>query len=176
MEPKKIPIYQEKELTIEDLGLNKEYKFQKYEKQKKQIFQNSYQNGLSDATLLLLFRKAVKKLWGFKCAYPECKNIIKPYKLEAHHIIRRAKKIGRYDPYNGILCCKEHHNFFHFQDSKPMLIDLINNHPEKNYSWEHIEQIDLIYDLKKYLQENMITEKEFLNNQKKLLQEIINGI
>ena len=61
-------------------------------------------NGLSDATLLRLWRKAVWRRWSDTCAF--CGSA---EKLECHHIVPRKHRLLRFDARNGILACRGCH-------------------------------------------------------------------
>lgn len=142
-------------------------KFPKPKKQKK----GSKRRGLSDSNLLKLHRKAVFKLWGGVCAFPGCANNA----LTVHHIVHRHYKFGRYNPYNGILCCIEHHRFFDSPAGHNTLVQCLKDNPTDNYSWEKIEKIAAVSNIKVYLAENRLSMDEFLEGEKKRLEEIING-
>ena len=60
--------------------------------------------GLSDSTLLSLWRKAVHKSWKGKCALCGSEE-----ELECHHVVPRRHRLLRFDVRNGLLLCKMCH-------------------------------------------------------------------
>jgi hypothetical protein len=59
--------------------------------------------GISDSLLCKLWRQAVLKRWGNKCAFCGKADVSV---LECHHIIKRRNATLRHDVLNGIPLCK----------------------------------------------------------------------
>ncbi|MFW6120728.1 MAG: HNH endonuclease [Petrotogales bacterium] len=60
---------------------------------------------VSDSYLEMWWRKTVRVVWNNKCAF--CGKVSDD--LQCHHIIKRRKRLTRYDWRNGILLCSECH-------------------------------------------------------------------
>lgn len=119
-----------------------------------------HEYGLSDTTLFILWRTAVKTKWGNKCA------ICGGYgPSETHHIIKRRYKLLRFDWQNGLPVhageCHERANL-----EAPRLI------PEWQYKYLCKRQ-RIIF--KQYLLSEGITENEWRQRVKEELKEVING-
>lgn len=61
---------------------------------------------VSDKYLMSLWRKAVLKMWGNKCAYCGHDDVSQ---IECHHRVHRNNYILRWDAKNGIPACKVTH-------------------------------------------------------------------
>lgn len=122
----------------------------------------SKHKGFSDSTMLKLFNKAVLIKNGGRCFL--CG---KTDNLEVHHIVKRRNKILRYDYRNGIPVCKYgcHQEIDSIAGLK--LIEVM-----RPFDIIHCSEFQNM-PFKEYLVKRGITEKEFLEEKKKELNEII---
>lgn len=116
-----------------------------------------------------LWRKAVKAFHGDRCVFIgddeiECDNII-----ECHHIIPRRDGLLKYDYKNGIPLCKGHHSIAQTIQGREMIRNFIGED-----QWQYLKKMEL-YPKKQYLQDNRLSEKEFLLKKREELKSIISG-
>lgn len=114
---------------------------------------------ISDSYLFKLWRQAVLKLWGNRCAF--CGNpIIED--IECHHIVRRRHKVLRWDYRNGIPLCSKKvnpkykltcHQYGHTKLGESLI-------KEKN---KHYNDIIILEpkNYRDYLLQNAVNDNEF---------------
>ena len=98
--------------------------------------------GLSDATLLTLWRARVQERWGHRCAF--CGDQKAP--LEAHHIVPRKHRLLRFDVRNGLLLCKKCHRDAPTLKGQVQLMMRLAEREEGDYEylveWEGVRYAD----------------------------------
>jgi predicted restriction endonuclease len=121
--------------------------------------------GLSDSLLCKLWRQAVLKRWGNKCAFCGNTNV---NKIECHHIIYRRHKVLKYDISNGIPLCKYScHLEAHSKLGEARIQDLLGEP-----AWIRLCNLER-KTIKDYLRETGMTKNEWLTETKnKLLEEM----
>lgn len=117
----------------------------------------------SDSYLQQLWRKAVKKYRGDRCA------ICYKTPVEIHHIVKRRNAILRHDYRNGIPLCKDCHNKAHTIELTNDIYSLINDDIDYLMGKE-------AWLFKDYLVKNGMTKKEFLEEKVKELKGVIGGL
>ena len=115
----------------------------------------------ADATLNHWFRKAVLASYHYRCGI--CGLSWTSGALEAHHIIKRRRKLTRWDYRNGIPLCKECHTLAHTKAGE-MIIS--RRHPYYN----DLVNMECI-NFKDYLLTTGGTENEFRYRMLKELKE-----
>ncbi len=120
--------------------------------------------GFSDKYMLRLFRKACLVKHGGKCILCPNTNV---NELEIHHLIKRKHKILRYNWRNAVIVCK--HGCHQKIDSLYGIKLLEKLRPfDMRYLRKYENQV-----FKQYLIDNCISEREFLQQKKEELVEII---
>ena len=123
--------------------------------------------GLSDGTLLNLYRKAVKKNCGNKCII--CGN---KENLQCHHPIHRKVKVLRWDWRNGVTVCNPLDNKCHaYCDTIEGREKVRETIGEEN--WKYIKDNERVI-FKDYIRNRGISETDWRIELKKLLLSIIN--
>lgn len=86
--------------------------------------------GLSDSTLLALWRKAVRARWEARCAFcgadQEC---------ECHHIVPRHHRLLRFDVRNGLLLCKHCHRLAQTLTGHELLKEVLDEREEGDFAY-----------------------------------------
>lgn len=74
--------------------------------------------------------------------------------LDCHHIIRRVKKLTRWNWKNGVCLCRKCHNELHQQNKVKRQLE---------NTWEHIEELDWlnVFTYKDYLISEGISHNEY---------------
>ncbi len=59
---------------------------------------------------MALWQEIVKARAGYTCEFPNCFYKAPFYKMDAHHVFRKAvHRVVKYDPDNGMCLCVKHH-------------------------------------------------------------------
>ena len=117
----------------------------------------------SDRYMLKLFREAVIAWHGERCVF--CGRS----PVQIHHIIKRKHWLLRYDLKNGLPLCIPCHNQAETLYFRKKIIDFIG--PD----WiSYLDRMELQFK-KQYLQDNNMSENEFLKMRANELKEIIKG-
>lgn len=121
---------------------------------------------LSDGRMSQLWRKVVLINAHNRCYI--CKKWFPDEGLEAHHIIKRVRKITRWLPENGTALCHECHRELH--NKNKIKRDLEN-------SWQYMDLLDELnmYTYKDYLVNQGLTHFEYYDKLAKEMKEIINN-
>jgi len=112
---------------------------------------------VSDSTLDKLWSKAVKMRYFNRCAACGCNGV------EAHHVVRRAKKVLRWDILNGIPLCTECHRWAHTLEGDMW----VKQHVDLEYLVTH----DI--NLADYCIQHDVTKDEFRINRRDELKKFI---
>jgi len=105
----------------------------------------------ADSTLDAAWRKAVLQSYHYRCGM--CGLSWESGGLECHHIIRRRKKLTRWDWRNGIPLCADCHPKAHTKQGE---LFISNRHPY----YQDLFNLELI-NFKDYLQAMVLTENEW---------------
>jgi hypothetical protein len=120
---------------------------------------------LSDRYMGMLWRKAVLSLFGNRCII--CNNMNIP-ELECHHIVKRRKKVLKYEIKNGVPVCKHGcHSKIDSLEGLEFLKDYID--------FEYLKKYENVV-FKQYLTDRGMTENEFLQEKAAELKEYIKGV
>jgi predicted restriction endonuclease len=120
---------------------------------------------LSDKYMLSLWRSAVLIVYCHRCAFCGKKG---DDVLQAHHIVRRKHKITRYLPLNGLPLCHKCHSLAHTKAGEQKIMVILGKSYDKLVEMEQISY-------KQYLQDNGMTESEFMSRSAEELKSIIGG-
>ena len=116
---------------------------------------------VSDGHLMKKWRLAVLSEFNYAC--PRCGNS-NVNELECHHVVKRARKVLRWDYKNGIPGCKyDCHLFYHTKKGERF----IENHVDYDYLLENENKL-----YKTHLMENSLTDNEFRSLRLNELKEI----
>lgn len=120
---------------------------------------------LSDKYMLQLWRLAVLIIYCHRCAF--C-GMYGDDNLQVHHVVRRKHKITRYLPMNGLPLCHKCHSLAHTKMGEKKIMNILGE------SYEKLVDMELV-SYKQYLQENKMSEKEFMIKAAEDLKAIINA-
>jgi ankyrin repeat protein len=112
----------------------------------------------SDSTLMSWWRKAVKAVQGESCV------LCGATPVECHHIIKRRKKLTRYDWRNGLPLCPGCHSLSDTIRGR----EAIAEHVDMDYLRDHDGVI-----LKEWLASHGMTEQEFLQAELDELKDVV---
>lgn len=130
----------------------------------KSLLKKTKKKAVSDRYLMMLWRRAVLAEWNYQCGFCGAKNI----DLECHHIVKRRRKLTRWDWRNGIPLCTDHHKVGHTKDGELKIMIAIGDARYKTLC----EMEKVVF--KDYLLKNGMTENEFRINTMKTLKEVAN--
>jgi len=127
---------------------------------------------VSDRYLEQLWRKAVLAEHGHRCFFCHYGETVGP--LEAHHIVRRARKVLRWDWRNGIPVHKYHlvdgkmtcHQFAHTKAGERIIA-------RRHQYYRELCRLEQM-NFKEYMQQGGVTEDEFRRQKLAELKEKIN--
>ena len=119
---------------------------------------------LSEGRMGQLWRKVVLIKAHNRCYI--CHKWFDDSGLEAHHIIKRSRKITRWLPENGVALCHECHRELHNKNKVKR---------ELENSWKHIDLLDELnlMTYPDYLQKQWLCHFEYYGILEKRLKEII---
>lgn len=131
-------------------------------KEPKKKVRKKVANGLSDSNLLTLHRKAVRKIFGYRCFFCNRNEGVR----EVHHIVKRKNLLLRYDWRNGILLCKyQCHPFAETPEGKHEIDLYITPHRD------HLQERS--GSSKDWFVKYGITKQEYCESMKKELESIL---
>lgn len=119
----------------------------------------------NDRDMLKLWRSAVLAAYCHRCAF--C-GMHGDDNLQVHHVVRRKHKITRYLPMNGLPLCHKCHSLAHTKMGEQKIMVILGE------SYEKLVDMELV-SYKQYLQENKMSEKEFMIKAAEDLKAIINS-
>jgi hypothetical protein len=111
---------------------------------------------ISDSTLDRYWSKAVKKMWNYRCA------VCGSTSIQAHHVVRRSKRVLRWDFRNGIALCPECHAWAHTTAGR-MRVEML-------MPMAYLAELDV--PLVDYCHEHELTRDEFRQEKLKELKEL----
>ena len=119
--------------------------------------------GISDGRLMTLWRSAVLAHNNHRCLF--C-GMTGDSNLECHHVVRRRRKLLRYDYRNGVPLCSNCHRLAHTKAGEMKLMQL---HRHYDYCVENEQVV-----IKDWLVQQGKTESEWLLEVKQELLDVTN--
>jgi len=99
---------------------------------------------LKRKTLIALLDKyaasAARHRWRHSCIMEGC-GTVRP--CDPHHIISRNNLWSRWEPWNIVLLCREHHEWAH-ANKKEFMTELKRIHPDIAYTAEYEQSLNVI--------------------------------